>query len=147
MFVDLSNLLNTSQKLGCLSEPFTSAEIDYVVQNLPHDKSPGPDGFNTDFLKKCWPIIKHDFYDLCAAFHQGNICLQSLNGSYITLIPKVDGPTKVSDFRPISLLNTSIKIITKLLANRLQLVIMTLIHQNQYGFIRSKTIQDSGLVF
>jgi hypothetical protein len=110
MFFDLDNLLNASQELGCLFEPFSSEEI---------DKSPVPDGFNTDFLKKCWPIIKHDFYALCIAFHQGNLCLQSLNGSYITLIPKVDGPTKVSDFRPISLWNTSIKIITKLLANRL----------------------------
>jgi hypothetical protein len=39
-------------------------------------------------------------------------------------------------------LNTSIEIITKLLANRLQSVIMDVIHKNQYGFIHSRTIQD-----
>jgi hypothetical protein len=54
----------------------------------------------------------------------------------------VDSPAKVSDYRPISLLNTSIKILTKLLANRLHQVIMDLIHKNQYGLIKSRTIQD-----
>jgi hypothetical protein len=62
-----------------------------------------------------------------------------INGSHVTLVPKVDGARKIS---PISPLNTSIKITTKLLANRLQSVIMYLIHQNQYGFIKSRTIQD-----
>jgi len=67
---------------------------------------------------------------------------QSINGSHIASIPKLDGAKKPSDFRPISLLNTSIKIITKLLANRLQSVIQRIIHKNQYGFIQSRTIQD-----
>ena len=93
--------------------------------------------------KKCWPIIKHDFYNLCQEFYDGNVCLQSINGSYITLIPKIDGPSKVNDFRPISLLNISMKIITKLLANRLQRAIQEIIHKNQYGFIQTRTI--SGL--
>ena len=86
---------------------------------MPTDKSPGPDGFNTDFIKKAWPIIKEDFYALCSAFNNGDICLQSINGSYITLIPKVDNASTASNYRPISLLNTSMKLITKLLANRL----------------------------
>jgi hypothetical protein len=112
------------------------------VSSLPYDKSPRPDGFNTDFVKQCWPLIKHDFYKLCDEFHAGSVCLQSLNGSHITLLPKVDGLTKVPDFRIIYLLNTSTKILTKLLANRSQQVIMGLIHQNQYGFIKSRTIQN-----
>ena len=142
MNLDLNLLLQTSTELGCLEEPFTEEEIDKVIQNLPSDKSPGPDGFNTDFIKKCWPIIKQNFYNLYHAFYSGDICLQSINGSLISLIPKCEGPVRAADFRPISLLNTSMKIITKLLANRLQAVIQGLIHKNQYGFIQSRTIQD-----
>jgi len=142
MLLDLSSLLQNSEDLSCLDDPFTNEEIDLVVQHLPSDKSPGPDGFNTDFIKKCWPIIKEDIYNLCHAFYNGDICLQSINGSYIILIPKSDNAVRASDFRPISLLNTSMKIITKLLANRLQKAIQALIHKNQYGFIQTRTIQD-----
>lgn len=46
----------------------------------------------------------------------------------------------MNDYRPISLLNCSIKILSKILSERLQLVILNFIHDNQYGFIR--TIQD-----
>jgi retron-type reverse transcriptase len=48
----------------------------------------------------------------------------------------------VNDFRPISLLNCSIKLLTKVLADKLQKIIIQLLHKNQYGFIRSRTIQD-----
>jgi hypothetical protein len=48
----------------------------------------------------------------------------------------------VLDYRPISLLNTSIKVMTKLLANRLQNAMPKLVHKNQYGFLKGRTIQD-----
>ena len=56
-------------------------------------------------------------------------------------MPKTLNPESVS-FCPISLTNTCLKFVTKLLANRLQLVIKRTIHENQYGFIRGRTIQD-----
>jgi hypothetical protein len=45
--------------------------IDDVVKVLAKYKSPGPDGFNNDFLKKCWSIIAPDFYALCEDFKKG----------------------------------------------------------------------------
>lgn len=109
---------------------------------MPPDKAPGPDGFNIDFIKHCWSIICEDFYQMCDDFYSNQLCLQSINGSYITLIPKKDDAQKVSDYRPISLLNTSVKIITKLLAKGLQRILSSLLHKNQYGFIKKRTIQD-----
>ena len=53
MQLDLDSLLQASSQLGCLEEPFSHEEVDAVIKNLPTDKSPGPDGFNTDFVKKC----------------------------------------------------------------------------------------------
>lgn len=139
---DLANLLVDGQDFAPLVAPFEKLEIDSVIKHLPSDKSPGPDGFNTDFVKRCWFIVCNDFYNLCSAFFHGQLCLQSLNGTYMTLIPKHDNAIKVTDFRPISLLNTSIKIITKILANRLQTLMPKMIRKNQYGFIKARPIQD-----
>lgn len=65
-----------------------------------------------------------------------------MNTAYIALIPKKDNPQTTNDYRPIPLVSMPIKILTKLLANRAQKIITSLISCNQYGFIKSRTIQD-----
>jgi hypothetical protein len=139
---NLEYLLDNSTDLTDLCSPFSKPEIDQVVKTLPSDKAPGPDGFNSDFVKKCWPVICQDFYNLCNAFFDGDVCLQSINGSLITLVPKHDNAIRVADYKPISLLNASVKILTKILANRLQQCLPSIIHRNQYGFIKARSIQD-----
>jgi hypothetical protein len=108
-------MLSQTDNLEWLDEPFTKDEIDIVIQNLPSDKSPGSDGFNGDLLKKCWQTISQEFYDLCQGFYEGNICMKSINGSHIVLVPKIDNPAIIGDYRPISLLNSSIKVLTKIM--------------------------------
>jgi hypothetical protein len=125
-----------------LEAPFTKEEVEKVVSLLPNNKSSGPNGYSNEFIKGCWPLLAIDFFNLCEDFYNGEVCLRSINNSYIVLIPKKDGPQRVANYMPISLLNSSIKVITKLLANRLQQPIKRLVHQNQYGFIKSRTIQD-----
>jgi hypothetical protein len=117
--IDLDSLINPSHNLDRLQEEFTKEEIDKIIKDFPSHKSPGPDGFNGEFLRKCWPLIAEEFYDLCKDFFDGEVCLRSINSSFITLIPKKDYPVNIGDFRPISLLNFSIKLLTKLLAERL----------------------------
>jgi hypothetical protein len=68
--------------------------------------------------------------------------LQAINNSFITLVPKVNSLASINDFRPISLINCVIKIITKLLGDMLQFVITPLVHKNQYAFIETRTIHD-----
>lgn len=140
--LNLDGLINRHPNLSILEVPFSKEEIDVVVKELPTEKAPGPDGFNTNFVKAYWDIIAPDFYALIDDFYHGRVSLQSINSSFVTLIPKIDGPASPNDYRPISLLNCSIKIITKLLANRLQKIILKLVHTNQYGFIKNRSIQD-----
>ena len=89
MQFDLARLFNRVDGLEELTIPFTTEEMDLVVKEMPAHKAPGPDGFNGLFLKKCWAIIKEDFYKLAKDFYDENLNLQSINGSYITLVPKV----------------------------------------------------------
>jgi hypothetical protein len=142
MEFDLSSLFSPIPGLEDLSIPFTKQEIDEVIKCMPVDKAPGPDGFNGLFLKKSWHIIKEDIYALCFSFYEGNMDLESINMGYITLIPKTANPEGINDYRPITPLNCVLKILTKLLANRLQKIVLKIVHKNQYGFLKGRTIQD-----
>jgi hypothetical protein len=141
MLFYLNNLIQ-QHCMQSSATPFTNENIDLVVAKFPSDKAPRFDGFNGLFLKKCWHIIKEDIYQLCFNFFEERIGLQPINTSFITLVPKVNNPVGMNDFRPISLINCVIKIITKLLGNRLQSIVIPLVHKNQYCFIKSRTIQD-----
>jgi hypothetical protein len=142
MQFNLQDIVHQHNNLEHLCIPFTNEEIDNVILELPYDKALGPVWFNNLFLKKSWPIIRGDFYKLCHDFYHHQADLKSINHSYVTLVPKKDKPKRVHDFRPISLLNSSPKLVSKLLANRLQTVAIDIVHVNQYGFIKGKTIQD-----
>lgn len=54
---------------------------------------------------------------------------------WITLVPKKQTPETVGDYRSISLLNSVLKLLTKLLADRLQMLILQFVHQNKYIFL------------
>jgi hypothetical protein len=132
----------SSDMRNALESPFERKEVEDIVKKLPNDKSPGPDGFNNEFIKSCWPIIGDDIFSLVTDFYNGEVELESINTSFITLIAKKESPLNAGDFRPISLVNSVLKIINKILANRLQRVILKIVQKNQYGFLKKRSIQD-----
>lgn len=82
--------------LPVLDKPFSDDEIKQVLKEMPSDHAPGPDGFNGNFLKKCWHLIEPDFKRLCQQFATGNLGISSINGSFITLTPKKESPKPIN---------------------------------------------------
>jgi hypothetical protein len=105
-----------------LLEPFHEEEIRETIWSCDGNKSPGPDGFNLNFLKACWSIVKKDVIAFFKEFHENAFLPKALTSSFLTLIPKKDHPLGLHDYRPICLIGSIYKILSKTLANRLKRV-------------------------
>ena len=78
------------------------------------------------------------------SLHQGDLRnLKLLNSAYLTLIPKKPEALEAKDFRPISLVHSFAKLVTKLLASRLATLLNDLVATNQSAFIRGRCIHDN----
>ena len=84
-----------------------------------------------------------------AVFHHFHVSGQfekSLNATFIALIPKKAAAMEIKDFRPISLVGGVYKILAKVLASRLRLVLGEIIFAPQNAFILNTQILDSVLI-
>ncbi|PNY07495.1 cysteine-rich receptor-like protein kinase, partial [Trifolium pratense] len=131
---------------GSLIKPFTEAEVKSAVWDCDSFKSPGPDGINFGFIKDFWTELRGDIMRFISEFHRNGKLTKGINSTFIALIPKVDSPQRLNDFRPISLVGCLYKILAKVLANRLRLVIGSVISEAQTAFIKDRQILDGILV-
>ncbi|GAU48696.1 hypothetical protein TSUD_186890 [Trifolium subterraneum] len=86
-----------------LVKPFLIDEINAAVWDCESFKSPGPDGINLAFFKDFWDVLKIDLLNFFAEFHRNGKLTKGLNSTFIPLIPKVESPQRMADFRPIAL--------------------------------------------
>ena len=110
---------------------------------MENNKSPGIDGLTTNFYKHFWPLIGNRL--TCVLNHAlkaGSLSVTQRRG-IITLIFKKGDRTKLKNWRPITLLTTDYKILTKTLANRLKKVLTTIVHSDQTACVPGRTINDN----
>ena len=129
-----------------LVRPFEEEEVKKAVFDCDGNKSPGPDGFTLAFFQKCWDEVKADIMSVMNDFHASGVVNRGVNETYIALIPKKYGSCRISDFRPISLVTSLYKIISKVLVSRLKDVLDSTISKNQGAFVANRQILDVALV-
>ena len=115
-----------------------------ALSELKNDKSPRLDGFLKNFYKIFWEELKYTLWESCHySFDNGELPI-SLRTGMINLIPKEDKDHRfLKSWRPVSLLNTDYKTLTKALANKLQKVIPKIVNTDLVRYIRGRHIGEN----
>ncbi|GJX95923.1 RNA-directed DNA polymerase, eukaryota [Tanacetum coccineum] len=136
----------SADQIGELDKDVTPDEIRMAVWECGECKSPGPDGYTFEFFRRYWSFVGPDFCSAVSCFFDKGCFPRAGNSSFIALIPKVLDAKFVTDFRPISLIGNVYKVVTKILASRLALVILDPVSNTQSAFIANRQILDGPFI-
>ncbi|XP_042487034.1 uncharacterized protein LOC122067264 [Macadamia integrifolia] len=118
-------------------------EIKKAVWELDPDSSPGPDGFSGNFFRRVWSIVEVDFCKAVLHFFRWGILPKGVNNFFLTLIPKVVGATSLDKYRPICMGNYFCKVLSKIVASRVAILLPKLISEEQGAFQKGKIISEN----
>jgi len=126
-----------------LLRPITVDELQTAINNSPSNKSPGIDGVSNDFCRYAWNSIQHDLLEvLNTMFIQRRAAPQQTSG-IIVHIPKTNTPTVTSDYRSLKLITTDVKLLARIVANRIKLQLQDQLHEGQHCDIHARSIVDA----
>ena len=122
-------------------QPISIEELPLALKNICNGCCPDLDGLTTDFYKMFFSYLKEPLFQaICAGIRRGMLHDSALMG-IINLIPKQGKDARfLCNLRPITLLNTDYKILEKLLANRLEVGLVKIVHTSQKGFMKNQRI-------
>ncbi|XP_021991415.1 uncharacterized protein LOC110888183 [Helianthus annuus] len=124
----------------------TDDEVKQAMFSISENKAPGPDGYTSAFFKNAWDVVGGEVTKaVCDFFNNGQI-LKQINHTILALVPKMDTPNTVLDYRPISCCNVIYKCISKIITNRVKGCLGTLVNINQSAFVPGRKISDNILI-
>jgi len=126
-----------------LDNPITLEEVREAVQKGKRHKSPDPDGIYHEFFIKKWDIVKDDLTDMIKNMYMEGSVPDSQKHGYIVCLPKQATPMSPENYRPLTILNTDYKLLTRIIANRLRPWMDNILHHNQFCGRTSQTIFDA----
>ena len=135
--------LTENEKIN-LEREITEEELKEVIKRSKNNKSPGPDGYSNEFYKIFWPELNKWMLKLFKKYREDNILNQTQLGGIITCIPKGEkSRNELKNWRPITLLNSTYKLYSAILADRIKITLNKLIHPDQKGFIKGRFIGEN----
>jgi len=129
-----------------LTAPFTKAEFKDAIFSMHPDKCSGPDGYSLGFYHQFWNLCSDNIFKECCGWLDTSQFPPDLNITNIALVPKGSMQVSMKDWRPIALCNVLYKIISKVLANRMKIVLPNCIFDNQSAFVPGHSILDKDMV-
>jgi Reverse transcriptase (RNA-dependent DNA polymerase) len=117
-------------------------ELDNAVLQSKLKSSPGIDGISNKFIKKFWPYFRVPLFKYTTHCLSTGTLTENFRLAKIRLIPKKTDPKKISNWRPISLLNCFYKIISRVLSNRLKKYSDKITLVGQKGYSNTKWCQE-----
>uniref|UniRef100_A0A2N9I0P4 Reverse transcriptase domain-containing protein n=1 Tax=Fagus sylvatica TaxID=28930 RepID=A0A2N9I0P4_FAGSY len=126
-----------------MGKEFIAGEVAFALKQMTPTSAPGPDSMPPFFYQTFWDSIGSDVTNAVLSCLNSGKILRAINHTYITLIPKTQSPTNVTEFRPISLCNVVYKLIAKVLANRLKKILPSIISETQSAFVPGRLITDN----
>lgn len=133
----------SGEKLVGLTAAVSDSEIKNALDCIGNNKSPGPDGYSALFFKSAWSIVGQSVCAAVCEFFDNSSLLKQINHSVIALIPKTSHASSVGDYRPISCCNVIYKLISKILAARMGVVINDLVDRAQSAFLPGRLMADN----
>ncbi|GKB67000.1 RNA-directed DNA polymerase, eukaryota, reverse transcriptase zinc-binding domain protein [Tanacetum coccineum] len=143
--VNFDNVLSKEDAEGMIGI-VTDEEIKEAIFDIDSNTASGLDGYTLGFFKKAWNIIGKEVCLAIKDFFLNGKLLGEINATMIALVPKLDVPTKVYEFRPITCCNVIYKSISKILTNRIKIGLQKVVNINQSAFILGRHIQDNILI-
>lgn len=120
----------TDAQNDMLTATLSFEEFTAAVKSMHPDKASGPDGLNPAFFQHFWKLLGNEVYQCCKQWLEESKFSAGVNDTTLVLIPKKDVVEECKDLRPIALCNVLYKIVAKVLANRLQQILLGLITRN-----------------
>ena len=127
-----------------LNAPITMDELEVAVKKGWADSAPGGDGLPRRFYLRFWHLFQDPLLELALCVQDGHVLSQSFNRGVVALLPKTKSSApETGHFRPITLLNIDYKIIAGIIAGRIKVVIPSLVHETQTGFVPERNIFEN----
>ena len=118
-------------------------ELKTIIMSMNPNSAPGPDGIGGKFFQVCFDIIQDDLLAAVKSFFSGKILPRYMTHACLVLLPKINHPNKLKDYRPVSLSNFTNKIISKILSTRLASILPNIVSDNQSGFVKGRSISEN----
>ena len=132
----------TLQQSQELEEPFRLEELVMAVEGAAAAKSPGLDGLSYELYKHILPLVGPQLLAALNEMLETGLLQPSLRQGVVRLLPKVGGVPMAAQLRPITLLNTDYKLLTKMLVNRFLPVLPDILQTTQLCTVKGRSIFD-----